>query len=286
MARVTAPASSAARPLRFVKVEGAGNDYVLVDVFDQRVDDPADLARRLSDRHRGVGSDGVLLVGPPSPGSGAVASMAIHNADGSRGLMCGNGLRCVVRYLVETRGATATRDRPLGVETASGVLRGAVVDAERVTIEMGEPRLDAALDAPAEGADPPRAVFVSTGNPHVVARVADPGAVDLAAWAGRLGAPREGLPQGANVHVVAWRDHALVVRPYELGSGATQACGTGAVASVAAARTHGWLDAAAPDADVVVRMPGGELGVRWSGRGVAWLTGPARLVFDGELRTC
>lgn len=285
MSRVSSSLSPA-DPLRFVKVEGAGNDYVLIDVFEQRVADPADLARRVSDRHRGVGSDGVLLVGPASSGSDADAAMAIHNADGSLGLMCGNGLRCVVRYLVERRGLGDEADAALAVETASGVLRGAVVDAERVTIEMGVPRFDAALDAPAEGADPPRAIHVSTGNPHVVARVTEPDDVDLPAWGAALGAPREGLPLGANVHVVAPRDGELVVRPYELGSGATQACGTGAVAAVAVARREGWIDELPADRDVPVVMPGGRLEVRWSGEGPAWLTGPARLVFDGELRSC
>jgi len=272
--------------VRFVKVEGAGNDYVLVE---GPVADPASLARRVSHRHLGVGSDGLLLMGPA--GDGQHASMRIFNADGSEGLMCGNGLRCVVRWLVERRGVS---DDVLSVLTASGPRRGRIGSDGRVSVSMGEPsfvpeqipaRLAPGPAGPPElplppelAVDPPLAYAVSTGNPHLVLRVADVDALDLPALGSRLQAdPR--LPKGANVHLVQREGAArLRVRPFELGSGATLACGTGAVAVVAVARALGWVD----QDEVTVAMPGDVLAVRWSGQGEAWLTGPARLVFDGE----
>lgn len=272
--------------MRFVKVEGAGNDYVLVE---GPVHDPAALAGRVSDRHLGIGSDGLLLIGPPE--GEHHASMRIFNADGSEGRMCGNGLRCVVRWLVERRGVAAEE---LSVQTASGPRRGRLEADGTVSVTMGEPsflpelipadlprdgQLPPALPTPAGlAADPPLAFAVGTGNPHLVVRVPDVEAVDLEAVGVALGSdPR--LPEGANVHVVQREGAArLRARPFERGSGATQACGTGAVAVAAVARALGWTDAS----DVTVAMPGDTLGVRWTGEGEAWLSGPAHLVFDGE----
>lgn len=275
--------------MRFVKTEGAGNDYVLVETFSQRVDDPPALARRVSDRHAGIGSDGLLLVGPPdAPQAGpdaAHARMRIFNADGSEGRMCGNGLRCVVRWLIESGRAPAGEVR---VQTAAGLRRGGPLPDGRYEIELGEPDFArTAIGLPGAGAaelplpagvsgDPPAAFGVSVGNPHLVLRVAAPEAEDLRAIGTALSAL---VPGGANVHLLAVRGgEQLVVRPWERGSGATQACGTGAVASAVVARRQGWIEA-----DVVtVRMPGGELRVRWSGAGAAWLAGPAHLPFRGE----
>ncbi|HZM00150.1 MAG TPA: diaminopimelate epimerase, partial [Planctomycetota bacterium] len=118
-----------------MKTEGVGNDYVLVDAFDQRVDDPAGLSRLVSDRHRGVGSDGLLLIGPPR-GAGAAASMRMFNADGSEGRMCGNGLRCVVRWLVESGHAAGPE---VAVETAAGLRQGRLLGGDRVELMMGVP---------------------------------------------------------------------------------------------------------------------------------------------------
>jgi diaminopimelate epimerase len=275
--------------VRFVKIEGAGNDYVLVETFSQRVDQPAQLARLVSDRHVGIGSDGLILVGPPdsSAGSAAHARMRIFNADGSEGRMCGNGLRCVVRWLVEQGRAPAAGAL---VQTASGPRRGQPLSDGRWEIELGEPDFTArALGLPGaetEDArlplppglhgDPPLAFGVSVGNLHLVLRVAAPESEDLRAAGETLGAL---VPGGANVHLLALRgEDELFARPWELGSGATQACGTGAVACAVVARRQGWLAA-----DTVrVRMPGGELRVRWSGAGAAWLAGPARIPFHGE----
>jgi diaminopimelate epimerase len=275
--------------VRFVKTEGAGNDYVLVETFSQRVDDAPALSRRISDRNTGIGSDGLLLVGPPdAPPAGTAAAharMRIFNADGSEGRMCGNGLRCVVRWLIESGRAPAQGAR---VQTAAGLRHGAPLPDGRYEIELGEPDFArAALGLPGAGdaqlplpagvrGDPPAAFGVSVGNPHLVLRVAAPEAEDLRAVGTALSAL---VPDGANVHLLAVRGRdTLVVRPWERGSGATQACGTGAVASAVVARRQGWIDA-----DVVtVAMPGGELRVRWSGAGPAFLAGPAQLPFRGE----
>ncbi|MHC4844921.1 MAG: diaminopimelate epimerase [Planctomycetota bacterium] len=276
--------------MHFVKVEGAGNDYVLVDAFDTPVEDPAALSRRISDRHAGIGADGLLLVGAAD--GDAVARMRIYNADGSEGRMCGNGLRCVVRWLVET--GRAARDAELIVQTASGPRGGRMLDGETAEVSMGVPDFrPAAIPVRAEGdgrmppelpvpaglqADPDAGFCVSIGNPHLVVRVPDPVAVDLPRFGAEL-AVTPALGEGANVHFV--RVHGpdrIDARPWELGSGATRACGTGAVAAVAVSRRLGWTAAER----TTVCMPGGELDVRWDGEGEAWLAGPARLPFSGE----
>lgn len=280
--------------MRFVKVEGAGNDYVLVEAFEGRIDDAPGLARRVSDRHRGIGSDGLIVLDAPDAASSAHARMRMWNADGSEGRMCGNGLRCVVRHLAES--GRAPSDDVI-VDTASGERRGRVLDALVVEAQMGVPdfrpaalparldgdgRMPCEHDVPHElGADPPAAFGVSIGNPHLVVRVGDPARVDLARHGAALErSPR--LPEGANVHFVGPpRGGRIAARPWERGSGATQACGTGAVAVAAVAMRLGWVECGA----LTVDMPGGPLGVRWNGRDAAWLAGPARLVFRGEWTT-
>ncbi|GJM21928.1 MAG: diaminopimelate epimerase [Planctomycetota bacterium] len=289
--------------MRFLKVEGAGNDYVLVDAFRERCGNPAELSIALSDRHTGVGSDGLLLVGPPSPGSPAAAEMRMFNADGSEGRMCGNGLRCVVRWLVrEGRG----RRGDVLVQTAAGLRRGRLlsdVGEGRVEVSMGRPSFhpeDIPARLPGDGTQPPALQLppelglstreghaVSVGNPHLVVRVSDPASLDLAAC-GRPLEHHAAFPDGVNAHFVALHESAslpgarsnalLEVRPWERGSGATRACGTGAVAVSAVARALGW--SVAPS--FLVEMPGGRLEVRFDDDGEAWLIGPARLVFQGE----
>ena len=277
-------------PLPFCKVEGAGNDYVLVDEFARSVAAPAALARAMADRHRGIGSDGLLLVGPATD-AGADARMRIYNADGSEGLMCGNGLRCVVRWLVERGHASGPHVR---VETAAGLRVGERMDDGRVRLSMGEPRFSPEaipVRAPAAPDGGPtripvpaalaaldrEAYCVSVGNPHVIVRLEHLDDADLAAYGTAL---QDGgaFPEGVNVHLVGpLRGDVLPARPWERGSGATRACGTGAVAVAAVARRLGWVHGDR----VRVAMPGGELEVDWPGRGDAALIGPARLVFDG-----
>ncbi len=276
--------------MRFVKVEGAGNDFVLLDLFEQAVRDPAALSRAMSDRHRGIGSDGILLVGPPQ--AGGIARMRTFNADGSEGLMCGNGLRCVVRYLVES-GHAGAQDL-VRVETASGLRGGRMLGTGRVEVDMGVPDFrPASVPVRGEGdgavpveielpagldADPDAGFCVSIGNPHVVVSVRDPAAVVLAVH-GRALECSPLFPEGANAHFVRLVGHDRIEsRTWERGAGETLACGTGAVAVVAVARRLGWVTAPR----VTVATPGGDLHVRWDGSCTAWLEGPARIAFHGE----
>jgi diaminopimelate epimerase len=277
--------------VRFAKVEGAGNDYVLIDEFDHAVADPSHLARRMSDRHRGVGSDGLLLVGPAK--GRAEARMRIFNADGSEGRMCGNGLRCVVRYLLDSG---RVRGPDVVVETASGLREGRLDAHGAVEVAMGRPSFDPAslpADLPWDGRSPLsfplpeklslkgwHAYAVSVGNPHLVVFVDDLRTVDLP----RDGSSLQRAPQlgdGANVQFCsALDDRALEALPWELGSGATRACGTGAVAVAAVSRAL--AKTPSDGRSTRVQMPGGWLSVRFDAEGAAWLSGPANLVYRGD----
>jgi diaminopimelate epimerase len=271
-------------------MHGAGNDYVYVDASVERVDDPPSLARVISDRHFGVGSDGLILL---CPSDVADVRMRMFNADGSEAEMCGNGIRCVAKYAHEHGLSDAN---PLRVETAAGVktidlhldVRGRVSSA---TVDMGPPIL-----APAEvpvtvttplAVDVPLdvegrsllATCVSMGNPHAVIFVDDVEAVPLERWGAAIECDPL-FPRRTNVHFVEVSSPAeAVVRQWERGSGATLACGTGAaavcVAGVLTGRTA---------RRVTTRLPGGELVLEWpddSGAGVR-MTGPAEEVFTGD----
>jgi diaminopimelate epimerase len=243
-----------------VKTNGTGNDFVLVDEREIPLDDPIAFAQRVCDRTSGVGADGVLLV---DRSERYIARMRVINADGSEAEMCGNGMRCFARYLDEHDGiAEAT------VETLAGPIGTRVVSRAPYTIavEMGEPKLGAPHDVAGY-----RAVPVDLGNPHVVIRVDDVDALDLAQIGPRIERDRR-YPQGTNVHFVQpmldgvpWR-----VRHWERGAGATQACGTGAVATAAVLIANG--EASSP---VALRVPGGVLEVVWTPGQRATLIGDA-----------
>jgi len=284
-------------PLHFVKMHGLGNDYVYVDCFAQttgRRDWPA-LARAMSDRHRGVGSDGLILIAPPTAGAGADVRMEMYNADGSRGEMCGNGIRCVAKYavrrgLVPRTGAESARIR---VQTDCGVsiieVRDARARVASVRVEMGRPIL-AARDIPVHVSGDRcvrqalqidgRELFmtsVSMGNPHCVVFVEDVSAIDLP----RLGPLIErhpAFPNRTNAHFVAVRSRSEVaMRTWERGAGATQACGSGACAVTVAGVLEGRLDRR-----VTCHLPGGDLEIEWpTDDGSVSMTGPAEEVFEG-----
>jgi diaminopimelate epimerase len=283
--------------LPFVKMHGLGNDYVYIDGFSVAVpSDPPALARRISDRHRGVGGDGLILV---EPSDVAAARMRMFNADGSESEMCGNGVRCV-SHLVVSRGYAPAG--PVRIETGRGVL-DLVVDptgrrSSRVRVDMGEPILTPAqipVDHPGErvvelpcsalphaeawweaaGFDP-RMTCVSMGNPHVIFWCRDVAAVPLGEFGPRIETDRL-FPARVNVHVVQVLDRGRVrMRTWERGSGITQACGTGAsavcVAGVLCGRTGERIRA---------ELPGGELELEWAGQGPVFMTGPAEEVFEG-----
>lgn len=249
-----------------VKTNGAGNDFVLVDERLAPVDDRAAFARRSCDRASGVGADGVLFV---EPSARFDAKVRIFNADGSEAEMCGNGMRCVARYLDEHDGRAAAT-----VETLAGPIQTRIVSRApySVAVEMGEPRIGAPHLV--EGF---RAVPVDLGNPHVVIRVEDVAAIDLPAT-GSLIERDVRYPHGTNVHFVSRSGHEWRVRHWERGAGATQACGTGAVAVAAVLIAAG--ETASP---VTLHVPGGVLEVIWRPGDRATLVGDAVREFERVL---
>ncbi|HAN99612.1 MAG TPA: diaminopimelate epimerase [Planctomycetaceae bacterium] len=274
--------------MKFTKMHGAGNDYVYVDCFRERFPaDPAELARRIADRHTGVGGDGLILI---CPSDRADARMRMYNADGSESEMCGNGIRCVAKFLYDH--GIAAKER-LSIETGAGIL---TLDleiragrAERVKVDMGAPVLEAAriptlLSAPQAIAVPLEigdrtfeATCVSMGNPHCVLFV--PEATDelVLGYGPRIERdPR--FPARVNVEFVEVRSRTeLVQRTWERGSGETLACGTGASAVCVA----GFLTGRS-ERRVTIRLRGGDLDLAWDdASGHVFMTGPAVEVFEG-----
>lgn len=279
--------------MRFTKMHGIGNDYVYVNGFEERL--PADLAAlsvKVSDRHFGVGGDGLILIGPSER---ADARMRMFNADGSEAEMCGNGLRCVAKYVYDHGIARKPR---LAIETGRGVL---TVDLEvkidtvsRVRVNMGEPILESAKIPTTLPGDPPvnarlgvgeesyQVTCVSMGNPHAVAYVPDAyfktGKGDLVARYGPEVERHPAFPRRVNAHFVKVHSPGEVtMRTWERGSGITLACGTGAcavcVAGVLTGRTGRKL---------LAHLPGGDLDLEWSeADNHVTMTGPATEVFSG-----
>ena len=278
--------------MKFTKMEGAGNDYIYVDARGQDRDWPA-LSVAMSDRHFGVGADGIILA---LPSDRADLRMRMFNADGSEGEMCGNGIRCLVGYAL-TRGIIHAETSPVSVETLSGDLRvtpkwddGRVVWA---TVRMGEPSVavdDIPVDAPGQEMlmDYPLQVdgqtfkisCVSMGNPHAVAFLEEPvEGVPL----DRLGPLVENhpmFPQRVNFEIANVIDSRHVkARVWERGSGLTMACGSGACAIAVIGRLQRLTGN-----EVTVSLPGGDLLVQWQGpgKGEVILGGPVQEVFEGE----
>jgi len=246
-----------------VKTNGAGNEFVLVDERLAPLADPVAFARRVCDRTHGVGADGVLLIGASERFD---ARMRIVNADGSEAEMCGNGMRCVARYLDEHDGMEKATFETLAGPIGTRILSRAPY---RVAVEMGEPRIGAPHLAAGF-----RAVPVDLGNPHVVIRVDDVDAIDLALAGPRVEHDPQ-YPHGTNVHFVAREHDRWRVRHWERGAGATQACGTGAVAVAAVLIAAG--EATSP---VTLHVPGGVLDVLWTPGARATLVGDAVREFD------
>lgn len=281
--------------MRFVKMHGLGNDYIYVDcTHSPPLPKPEELSRRISDRHLGVGSDGLILI---CPSERADVRMRIFNADGSEAEMCGNGIRCLAKYVYD-RGLI--RKRSLRVETGRGVLEVELeVDAngrvDRVTVNMGPPILRADEIPTTLVGEPPcntpvtiagrtfAVTAVSMGNPHAVIYVEpeflrpDNRGDAVAEWGSRLEHAPE-FPRRVNVHFVHVRSpNEVTMRTWERGSGLTLACGTGAcavcVAGVLTGRTLRRLRA---------HLPGGDLDLHWSETdNCVYMTGPAVEVFEG-----
>jgi diaminopimelate epimerase len=270
--------------LSFEKYEGLGNDFILVETGDPSEQMTPESAQRLCDRRRGIGADGVLWLFTPERDIGdAHASLTIWNADGSVAEMCGNGLRCVVRHL---SGRISGR---LKIRTGAGMLTGWLAEDGRITVTLGRVTLTHASVACPEFSETPAPIGVSVGNPHLVLSPMPEG-VSLVEMARALGPQlthHEAFSRGTNVEFVRLRGpQELELVVYERGAGLTEACGTGAAASVAALRHWGLI---AADAPVAVELPGGRLDVRLAtpirgvDLGLVEITGPAEHVFSGQL---
>ena len=275
--------------MKFTKMQGLGNDYVYVNCFQEKIEDPSELARKISDRHFGVGSDGLIMINPSDK---ADFEMEMYNADGSRGEMCGNGIRCVAKYVYDYG---LTDKKSISVETLGGIkyLDLTVEDGKvkLVKVDMGRPELepskvpviaegDRAVDAPimVEGKEY-RMTCISMGNPHAVVFVdCDVRELPLEEIGPKF-ENHERFPKRVNTEFVRVLDrHTAEMRVWERGSGETLACGTGACAVAAACALNGHTED-----EVTVKLLGGDLHIRWDRENdTVYMTGPAEVVFDGE----
>lgn len=272
--------------LRFTKMEGAGNDFIVVDATQQPLRLEAGQIRRLADRHFGVGFDQLLVIERPRSRD-TDFYYRIFNADGGEVAQCGNGARCFVRY-VHDKGLTSRR--AIRVETASGIIEPRLEADGQVTVDMGVPRFEPAEIPLVAGKRAPvyridldgreiEIAAVSMGNPHAVQIVADVEAAPVATEGpGIEHHPR--FPQRVNAGYMQIIDRGRVkLRVWERGAGETLACGTGACAAAVTGIARGLLDS-----PVEVQARGGTLGIAWAGEGKpVFMTGPARLVFEGEV---
>lgn len=273
--------------MHFTKMHGLGNDYIYVNSFEEALENPAEVARAISDRHFGVGSDGLILI---LPSTRADFRMRMFNADGSEAQMCGNGIRCLGKYVYD-RGMT--RQTTIQVETLAGVLalqlfpRGDVI--EQVRVNMGEPRLERA-QIPMQGPtgqvlNEPLVVqgttfhvtAVSMGNPHCIVLVDDPATFDVVSWGPHF-EHHPAFPEGVNTEFVQVQDaHTFRMRVWERGSGETLACGTGASAVAVACHLLGKTAR-----KVTGHLLGGSLELEWNPLdNHVYMTGPAVEVFTG-----
>ena len=273
--------------LKFTKMHGLGNDFVMLDLISQRCNLRAGHIRKLADRRRGIGCDQLLVVEAPQEPD-ADFRYRIYNADGCEVEQCGNGARCFARFVRDRR---LTTKKHMVVETGTGLIELQVRDDKLVQVNMGAPRLDPVdipFTAPAPATQyslqlPGQELLigaVSMGNPHAVTLVDD---VDTAAVAelGPIIEQHPDFPRQVNagfMQIVSPTEIRL--RVYERSVGETQACGSGACAAVVVGRLQGLLDER-----VQVQLPGGELKIAWAGDGQAvMMTGPATKVFEGSIR--
>ena len=275
--------------MKFTKMHGIGNDYVYVNCFTETVEDPEKVAKFVSDRHFGIGSDGLILIRPSET---ADFEMDMYNSDGSRGAMCGNGIRCVAKYVYDYGLTDKTSIR---VSTRSGIkqLELTVEDGKvsQVKVDMGAPILEASRIPVRSGQErvisQPITVqgrefemtCVSMGNPHCVVPVKDVDGLDLE----KIGPCFEHhtcFPDRVNTEFIRVIDRNTVqMRVWERGAGETWACGTGACAVAVACILNGWTEE-----KVLVKLRGGDLKIHWDKKkNTVFMTGPATVVFDGEI---
>lgn len=285
--------------IHFTKMQGAGNDYIYVNTLLYSVANPQKTAIAWSDRHFGIGSDGLVLIGAPTDPAKADFSMRIFNADGSEARMCGNASRCIGKYVYEKG---LIKDDMVRLETASGIklLNLHIINnvVESVTVDMGEPAFDVPIQftgarpqfsarllghvsivpLAAKGSDTALAAkFVSMGNPHYVLFVNKLSSIDIATEGSRLEMDSV-FPERCNIEFAQPVSGGFRTRVWERGSGITMACGTGACATAVAAAS---LGLAGRKSDIV--MDGGTLTIEWNATtGHVLMTGPAEFSFEGE----
>lgn len=277
--------------MKFTKMQGIGNDYVYVNCFEETVRDPSAVAKFVSDRHFGIGSDGLILI---KPSDIADCEMDMYNLDGSQGAMCGNGIRCVAKYVYDHG---IVKKKNLSVATRSGIkhltLTARNGKVHTVQVNMGSPILTASqipvvsdseqvINQPLNvNGTTYRITAVSMGNPHAVVYMDDISELDI----GTLGPMFENhlsFPDRINTEFVEVIDRrTLRMRVWERGSGETLACGTGACAVAVASTLNGFVD---EDVPVTVKLLGGDLQILWNRQeNLVYMTGPATTVFEGEI---
>ena len=264
--------------IRFTKMHGCGNDYIYINMMEHAIADPHAAAIAWSDRHKGIGSDGLVLI-DRSPVPEADFSMRIFNADGSEAMMCGNASRCIGKYLYERGLTTKTEIRLLtlsGVKILSLQLNDDIV--ESVTVDMLEPVFENTTQYIASRSTG-RGTFVSMGNPHYVIFTDD---VDQVGESGKILEHHPAFPQRCNIEFARIEEDASIrTRVWERGSGITLACGTGACATAVAAVLTGRAERKSR-----IVMDGGTLTIEWrKSDNHVYMTGPAEFVFDGEIET-
>ena len=275
--------------MKFTKMHGCGNDYVYVNMFKEKIEDPHKAAQILSDRHFGVGSDGLILI---CPSDAADFAMRMYNADGSEGSMCGNGVRCIAKYVYDYG---LTDKKSISLETKAGIkyLDMDIQDGKvaLVKVNMGAPVLDAGQIPVACGKEQAvnesimiegeeyRFTAVSMGNPHAVVFIDDTASLEIEKIGPKF-EHHEYFPDRVNTEFVQILDRSHInMRVWERGSGETLACGTGTCAAVVACVLNGLTED-----EVTVHLLGGDLYIHYDReQNTVWMTGPATTVFDGEI---
>ena len=275
--------------MKFTKMHGAGNDYIYIDCLAQRIENPKDLSKKLSDRHFGIGADGIVLI---KPSVIADCFMDIYNADGSRAQMCGNAVRCTAKYIFDNKIQNST----ILVETLSGIKTVEIIKEDGLAVggrvNMGKPILNGRQIPTRYGTSIVKQeklninnkdyeiTCVSMGNPHCVVFCNDLEKLDLKTI-GPLFERHEVFPERINTEFVEILDkNHLKMRVWERGSGETLACGTGACAVAVASVMNGICS---KNSEIIIRARGGVLKAQWNENDNVYLSGNAIKVFDGEI---
>ena len=276
--------------MKFTKIQGLGNDYVYVNCFQEKIENPSEVAVKVSNRNFGIGSDGLIMINPSKV---ADCEMEMYNADGSRSEMCGNGIRCVGKYMYDYG---LTNKQSISVETLAGIkyLDFTIEDGKvkLVRVDMGTPELvpanipivadgDCVIDEPiiVDGKEY-RMTGVSMGNPHAVVYIDDVQGLDIEKIGPKF-ENHERFPRRVNTEFVRVIDRTTVeMRVWERGSGETLACGTGACAVAVSCILNGFTED-----KVTVKLLGGDLQIEWNREtNKVYMTGPAEVSFDGEIK--